>query len=105
MNTFHGWCGGSGFAVVKSFGTYSDTSEILWVIWTRVPMALLFVYEKLNRLHYLSLYLSIYLWLYSLVDFGRFFRFLILYTFSRTPWTGDQPIASPLPTQNNTNTE
>jgi hypothetical protein len=30
---------------------------------------------------------------------------LILYTVGRTSWTGDQPLARPLPTQNNTNTE
>jgi hypothetical protein len=28
---------------------------------------------------------------------GRFFSFLILYTVGRTPWTGDQPVARPLP--------
>jgi hypothetical protein len=27
---------------------------------------------------------------------GRFFSFVILYTVSRTPWTGDQPVANPL---------
>jgi hypothetical protein len=31
-------------------------------------------------------------------------QFLNPKTFGRTPWTGDQPVASPLPTQNNTNT-
>jgi hypothetical protein len=29
----------------------------------------------------------------------------LLHTAHRTPWTGDQPVATPLPTQNNTNTE
>jgi hypothetical protein len=33
------------------------------------------------------------------------FRFLILYTVCRTPWTGDKPDARPLATQENTNTE
>jgi hypothetical protein len=37
-----------------------------------------------------------------LLDIGRFFAFLILrvyeYTFSRIPWTGDQPVARSLPT-------
>jgi hypothetical protein len=43
--------------------------------------------------------LSIYLWLFSpLLDLGRFFSFLILYTVGRTPWTGDQPVAKPLST-------
>jgi hypothetical protein len=31
------------------------------------------------------------------------FSFLILLTVGRTPWTGDQPVARPLPTQDNTN--
>jgi hypothetical protein len=44
--------------------------------------------------------------LYSpLLDFCRFFSFLILYTVGRIPQMGDQPAARPLPTQNNTNTE
>jgi hypothetical protein len=36
------------------------------------------------------------------VDFGRFINFLILYTAGRTPWTGDQPVARPLPTSRKT---
>jgi hypothetical protein len=40
---------------------------------------------------------AIYLWLCSpLLDHGRFFSLLILYTVGRTPWTGDQPVARPL---------
>jgi hypothetical protein len=38
------------------------------------------------------------LWLYSPLDLGRFLSFLILYTVGRTPWTGDEPVARPLPT-------
>jgi hypothetical protein len=34
----------------------------------------------------------------SSICLGRFFIFLILYTVGRTPWTGDQPAARPLPT-------
>jgi hypothetical protein len=47
----------------------------------------------------LSVCLSIYLWVYStfLLDLGRFFSFLILYVVGRTPWTGYQPVARPLP--------
>jgi hypothetical protein len=33
-----------------------------------------------------------------LLDLGRFFSFFILHTVGRTPWTGDQPVAMPLPT-------
>jgi hypothetical protein len=36
--------------------------------------------------------------LYSpLLDIGRCFSFLIFYAVGRTPWTGDQPFARPLP--------
>jgi hypothetical protein len=49
---------------------------------------------------YLLLLLSL---LYSrLLGLGRFFSFLILNTVGRTPWTGDQPFARPLPTYRTT---
>jgi hypothetical protein len=41
----------------------------------------------------------------ALVDLGRFFSFLILYTLGRIPWTRDQPVARPLPTQRTTHTQ
>jgi hypothetical protein len=41
----------------------------------------------------------------ALVDLGRFFSFLILYTAGRTPWVGDQPVARPLPTCRTTQTQ
>jgi hypothetical protein len=48
---------------------------------------------------------AFYLWLYSpLLDLGRFFSFLILYTVGRTPWMGDRPVARPLPAHR-TNTQ
>jgi hypothetical protein len=42
-----------------------------------------------------------------LLNLGRFFSFLILYTVGRTPWMGVQPVTRPLSTytQNNTNTQ
>jgi hypothetical protein len=50
--------------------------------------------------------LHIYLWPYSpLLDLGRFFSFLVIYTLGRTPWTGDQPVARPLPTHRTTQTQ
>jgi hypothetical protein len=39
------------------------------------------------------------LWLYSPLDLGCFFSFLIVYTGGKASWTGDQPVARPLPTQ------
>jgi hypothetical protein len=54
----------------------------------------------------LSIYPSIYLWLYSpLLGLGRFFSFLIFYTVGRTPWTGDQPVARPLPAHRRAQTQ
>jgi hypothetical protein len=40
-----------------------------------------------------------------LLGLGLFFSFLILYTIGRTPWTGDQPVARPLPTHRTTQTQ
>jgi hypothetical protein len=59
----------------------------------------MFIYNR-RVLHYLLL--SLY---GPLLDLGRFFQFLILYTNGRTPWTGDQPIARPLPTHRTTQTK
>jgi hypothetical protein len=49
--------------------------------------------------------LSIYPWLYSPCGPWPLFQFLNLYTVGRTPWTGDQPVARPLPTHRTTQTE
>jgi hypothetical protein len=50
---------------------------------------------------------TIYLWLYKyLLDLGRFlFSFLIFYTDGRIPWTGDQPVGTPLPTHRTAQTQ
>jgi hypothetical protein len=46
-----------------------------------------------------------YIWLYSpLLGLGPFFSFLIFYTDGRTPWTGNQPVARPLPAHRTTQT-
>jgi hypothetical protein len=53
-----------------------------------------------------SIYLFISLTIYSpFLDLGRFFGFLILYTGGMTPWTGDQPVARPLPAHRTTQTQ
>jgi hypothetical protein len=66
------------------------------------------LHVKENQLLYLisMSWFQIYLWLYGpLLDLGRFVRFLILYIVGRTPWTGDQPVARPLPTHRTTQTQ
>jgi hypothetical protein len=50
-------------------------------------------------------YLSIHGSTVLLLDLGCFFSFLNLYRIGRTPWTGDQPVARPLPTHRTTQTE
>jgi hypothetical protein len=40
-----------------------------------------------------------------LLGLGRFFSFLFLYIVGRTPWTGYQPVARPLPTHRTTQTQ
>jgi hypothetical protein len=49
--------------------------------------------------------LSVCLSLQPLLDLGRFFQFLILYTVGRAPWTGDQPVLRLLPTHRTTQTQ
>jgi hypothetical protein len=46
--------------------------------------------------------LSLSLSLYSPLDLGHIFSFLILHTVGRIPWKGDQPVARPLPTHRTT---
>jgi hypothetical protein len=54
---------------------------------------------------YLPTYVPTYLWLYSPCGHWPLFQFLNLYTVGRTPWSGDQPDARPLPTHRTTQTE
>jgi hypothetical protein len=49
--------------------------------------------------------LSLFIILHSLLSLGRFFSFLIICTVGMTPWTGDQPVARPLPTHRTTETQ
>jgi hypothetical protein len=50
-----------------------------------------------------TIQLYICLWLYSpLLDLGRLYSFLILYTVGRAPRMGDQHVARPLPTHRTT---
>jgi hypothetical protein len=54
------------------------------------------------RYKHLSIYLSLYLWLYSPCGPWPLFQFLNQYTVGRTPWTGDQLFSMPLPTNRTT---
>jgi hypothetical protein len=54
---------------------------------------------------YLSIYLSIYGSTVLLLDLGSFISFLILYKLGRSPWTGDKPVATQLPTHRTTKTQ
>jgi hypothetical protein len=56
---------------------------------------------------HLSIYLSIYLTmdLQSFIEPWPLFSFLILYTVGRTLWSGDQPVARPLPIHRTTRTQ
>jgi hypothetical protein len=63
------------------------------------------IYMYLRHFRFKWHFLSIYLWLYSpLLSLGRSFTFLIIYAYTagRSPWTGDQPVARPLPTHRTT---
>jgi hypothetical protein len=63
-------------------------------------------YMTLIRPVLMLLSFSLYsLWLYNPLDLGLFSSFLILYTVGRTPWTGDQLVARPLPTRRTTQTQ
>jgi hypothetical protein len=55
---------------------------------------------------YIPTYLPLYVWLYTpFVGPWPLFSFLVLYAVGRTPWTGDQPVARPLPTHKTTQTK
>jgi hypothetical protein len=62
-----------------------------------------FSFKGVNLFFNYSVLLS--LLLYSPSELGLFFSFLILYTVGRTPWTGVQPVAKPLPAHRTTQTQ
>jgi hypothetical protein len=53
----------------------------------------------------LLLFLLLLLLYRPLLGLGRFISFLILYRVGSIPWTGDQPVARPLPTHITTQTQ
>jgi hypothetical protein len=66
--------------------------NVLSIRWTNRLSAL----QSVPRV--LSFFFSFLYVFTALVDLGRFFSFLFLYTVGRTPWTRDEPFARPLST-------
>jgi hypothetical protein len=94
--------------VVNKFNLQSkprlQSHSYTWQYATRLTKRFLFLFPHLFLFIsvfvflFLSLFFILLLWFYSpLLGLGRFFSFLILYTVGRTPWTGDQSVARPLP--------
>jgi hypothetical protein len=100
--TYTVWCSGQGqltrFCEYENELSGSTKCEISWL-----PKVLL-LKDDPDLWGYIII---INIMAYSLLlGLGRFFfSFLILYTFGRTPWTGDQPVARPLPTHRTTQTQ
>jgi hypothetical protein len=69
------------------------------LVFTQTSCSVLFI--DINITLYASAYYY-YMALHPFVGPGRLFSFIILYTFGRTPWTGDRPVAWPLPTHRTT---
>jgi hypothetical protein len=58
--------------------------------------------------HYIHSFIHsfIHQWIYSaLLGPGLFFSFVIIFTHGRIPWTSDQPVSRPLPTDKTTRTQ
>jgi hypothetical protein len=73
---------GSSSPKIRRFCVWNG-QQIMLISWNILHESLLSIYIRFNS---------------SLLHLGRFFISLILYTVGRTPWTGDQPVARPLPT-------
>jgi hypothetical protein len=74
------------------------TAALYWTFVSVPDLGLMTDEYRTQAKCWLSLSLSLSLWLYSPLDPGGVFSYLILYTIRRTLWTGDQPVARPLPT-------
>jgi hypothetical protein len=60
----------------------------------------------INETPFSNIHSFVHQWPYRpLLGPGRFFSFIIMYTVGRTLWTGDQPVARPLPTHRTTQTQ
>jgi hypothetical protein len=69
--------------------------------WQGISWTSISILRRLYSIGLISSF-SLYLWLYSPLDLARFFSFLILYIFGRTPWMGISPSQGRY-LQNNTN--
>jgi hypothetical protein len=94
-----------------SFPFMTISSYWLLSLWSSHLKSVITFFSRINPAHCFLLDFTNYTllllpWLYCpLLGLGRFFRFLILYTVGRTPWTVDQPVARPLPTHRTTHTQ
>jgi hypothetical protein len=93
--------GKEGFGIWLNTFTYINYSKETFDHKEDIKSSSTFVWVVRTWIFHVSLHGSAVL----LLDLGRFFSFLILHTVGRTPWTSDQPVARPLPTQDSTNTE
>jgi hypothetical protein len=97
-----------GVPTPRQIGRLTVGSKITWT-WTyqqldlivhSFPTIQLILWTLLLLLLLLVVVVVVVVWLYSpLLNLGRFLSSLILQTVGKTPWTGDQLVASPLPAQ------
>jgi hypothetical protein len=81
----------------------SHTINTICSVWSLCMYVCKVILLKKRKYYSLSL---IYQCLYSpILGPGRLFRFVIRYTVCRTPWTGDQPVARPIPAHRTTQTQ
>jgi hypothetical protein len=93
---------------IKISESHKYSHNILWLVkiivllkyvgWIQSCQCCVASYDVINS--FFSLYGSTALWILF-----AFFSLLTLYTVSRTPCTGDQPVARPLPTHRTTQTQ
>jgi hypothetical protein len=91
------------FGTTKYIPIQCNVQNMKLIMYTFLSSILLFPSSYLSVRP--SVRLSIYLWVYSPCGSWPPFQFLNLYTFGRTPWTGDQPVAKPLLAQRTTQTQ
>jgi hypothetical protein len=80
---------------------FSASRSASYMTFSSLPSSLSKIIVRNHPVIYYSSVSVLLLWLYSslLGPWPLFFSFLILYTVGKTPWTGDQPVARPLLTE------